>query len=118
MGLRKRTEAIQIREKKFGYFPQRFRWHGREFIECELQRRAALRKARQRFVIDAERRERAQPASDSGNRSQNRYDQQTNVREHWTSLNTRAIREKSRLTKLRDHGEGAANGCIRLINLS
>jgi hypothetical protein len=58
--------------------------------------------------MDAERREQAQPASDSSNRSQNRYDQQTNVREHWTSLNTRAIREKSRLTKLRDHGEGAA----------
>jgi hypothetical protein len=58
--------------------------------------------------MDAERREQAQPASDSGNRSQNRYDQQTNVRERWTSLNTRAIREKSRLTKLRDHGEGAA----------
>ena len=38
MGLRKRTEAIQIREKKFGYFPQRFRWHGREYVVSRVER--------------------------------------------------------------------------------
>ena len=38
MGLRKNIEAIQVREKKFGYFPQRFRWHGREYIVNHVER--------------------------------------------------------------------------------
>jgi hypothetical protein len=39
--------------------------------------------------------------------AKNRDDQQTNIGEHWTSLNARAIREESRSTRLHDHGEGA-----------
>jgi hypothetical protein len=58
-------------------------------------------------VINAEGREQAQTAANSGDRGQNRNDEQTNVRQHWTSLNSRAIREESRSTRLHDHGEGA-----------
>jgi hypothetical protein len=38
MGIRKQGEAIQIREKRFGYFPQRFRWHGREYVVSRVER--------------------------------------------------------------------------------
>jgi hypothetical protein len=58
-------------------------------------------------VINAEGREQAQTAADSSDRGQNRNDEQTNVRQHRTSLNARAIREESRSTKLHAHGEGA-----------
>jgi hypothetical protein len=59
-------------------------------------------------VIDAKSREQAQTTADSGNRSQNRYDQQTDIGEHETSLNARAICEESRLSELHDQHQGAA----------
>jgi hypothetical protein len=59
-------------------------------------------------VIDAESREQAQTAADSGNRSQNRHDHQASVGEHSTSQNARAIREELRLTRLRNYQQGAA----------
>jgi hypothetical protein len=80
----------------------------RAIVEGKLQWRASFRQSRQRFVIDTESREQAQTAADSGNRSQNRYDYQANIGEHWTSLNARAIREELRLTGLHDYHQGAA----------
>ena len=38
MGIRKRVEPIQVREKRFGYFPQRFRWHGRDYVVNRVER--------------------------------------------------------------------------------
>ena len=38
MGYRKRVEAIQVREKRYGYFPQRFRWHGRDYVVSRVER--------------------------------------------------------------------------------
>ena len=38
MGIRKGVEPIQIREKRYGYFPQRFRWHGRDYIVNRVER--------------------------------------------------------------------------------
>jgi hypothetical protein len=32
MGLRKHIDAIKIKEKRFGYFPQRFLWRGRDYL--------------------------------------------------------------------------------------
>ena len=38
MGLRKRAESIQMSERRFGYFPQRFRWHGRDYTVSRVER--------------------------------------------------------------------------------
>lgn len=38
MGLSKRAESIQMRERRFGYFPQRFRWHGQDFTVSRVER--------------------------------------------------------------------------------
>ncbi|MBI1801452.1 MAG: hypothetical protein HYR71_07470 [Chloroflexi bacterium] len=32
LGWRKQVESIEVAEKKHGYFPQRFRWHGHMYI--------------------------------------------------------------------------------------
>ncbi len=38
MGLGRQGEAIQMREKRFGYFPQRFRWRGHEYVVNRVER--------------------------------------------------------------------------------
>ena len=34
----RRAETVQILEKRLGYFPKRFRWHGRRFSVLSVQR--------------------------------------------------------------------------------
>jgi len=34
----KRSDAVQILEKRLGYFPKRFRWHGRHFSVLSVER--------------------------------------------------------------------------------
>ncbi len=31
-------EAVEIQEKRFGYFPKRFRWHGKVYDVLQVQR--------------------------------------------------------------------------------
>jgi hypothetical protein len=35
---KQRMEAIQIQQKRFGYFPQVFKWHGREYDVQAVER--------------------------------------------------------------------------------
>ena len=46
MGIRKRVEPIQVREKRFGYFPQRFRWHGRDYVVNRVERCWTIKRKR------------------------------------------------------------------------
>jgi uncharacterized protein DUF6504 len=46
MGIRKREEPIQVREKRFGYFPQRFHWHGREYVVNRVERCWTIKRKR------------------------------------------------------------------------
>ncbi len=46
MGFYKRTEPIQIREKKYGFFPLRFRWHGREYVVNRVERCWTIKRRR------------------------------------------------------------------------
>lgn len=34
----RRSEAVQVLEKRLGYFPKRFRWHGRHFTVLRVER--------------------------------------------------------------------------------
>ncbi len=38
LGLRKRTEPIQMKARRFGYFPDRFQWHGRDYHVSRVER--------------------------------------------------------------------------------
>jgi len=38
LSLGRRTESIQMREKRFGYFPQLFRWHGHDYNVDRVER--------------------------------------------------------------------------------
>ena len=35
---RSRREAVEIQEKRFGYFPKTFRWHGRRYDVQAIER--------------------------------------------------------------------------------
>jgi len=35
---RARGEAVEMQEKRFGYFPQRFRWHGESHVVEKVER--------------------------------------------------------------------------------
>ncbi len=34
----RRAEAVEIQEKRFGYFPKVFRWHGKRYIVQAVER--------------------------------------------------------------------------------
>lgn len=35
---RARTQAVEMEQKRFGYFPQRFKWHGKSYTVLAVER--------------------------------------------------------------------------------